>query len=297
MQSLSDIIATIQPTNVVGSQEISISELIIASETNQDRNALMWVGNKKLNLLKHITTGVIICPHVPEQIVEKCTYLIVDNPRWAFLSVLRKFFSGAEQQKGVSESAIIDSSASIGKDVFIGANVVIEKGCVVGDGSVIDHNTTIKAESKIGTHCKIGSNCVIGGVGFGYERSPSGKYVLIPHIGNVVIENQVEIGNNTCIDRAVMGSTVLRKNVKVDNLVHIAHGVDVGENSLVIANAMVAGSVKIGKNVWVAPSSSILNGKSVDDNAVIGLGAVVLRNVEAKQVIVGNPGKPLRKKA
>ena len=118
---------------------------------------------------------------------------------------------------------------------------------------------------------------------------------MIPHIGNVVLGNNVEIGNNSCIDRAVLGSTILHDNVKVDNLVHIAHGVVIGKNSLIIANAMVAGSATIGEHVWVAPSASILNKKSIANNAVIGMGAVVLKNVNEGETIIGNPGKPLNK--
>ncbi len=92
-------------------------------------------------------------------------------------------------------------------------------------------------------------------------KNEEGKYSIIPHMGNVVIKNQVEIGNNTCIDRAVLGSTIINENVKIDNLVHISHGVSLGANSLIIANTMIAGSSIIGENVWVSPSSSILNKK------------------------------------
>lgn len=110
-----------------------------------------------------------------------------------------------------------------------------------------------------------------------------------------MINDNVEIGNNTCVDKAVLGSTVLRENVKIDNLVHIAHGCDIGKNSLVIANSMIAGSVIIGENAWVAPSASILNKIKIGKNVVLGMGAVVIRNVEDNAVIIGNPGKTLNK--
>jgi UDP-3-O-[3-hydroxymyristoyl] glucosamine N-acyltransferase len=153
----------------------------------------------------------------------------------------------------------------------------------------------LKYGTKIHDNAKIGANCTIGGVGFGYELDEEKKYVLLPHLGNVVLKSFVEIGNNTCIDRAVMGSTILEENVKVDNLVHIAHGVVIGKNSLIIANSMIAGSTKIGENVWVAPSVSILNKKTISDNSYIGMGAVVIKDVKENETIVGNPGKALVK--
>jgi UDP-3-O-[3-hydroxymyristoyl] glucosamine N-acyltransferase len=133
-------------------------------------------------------------------------------------------------------------------------------------------------------------------VGFGYEKDEDGHYQVIPHIGGVLIEENVEIGNNTCIDRAVLGNTILKKNCKIDNLVHIAHGVIVGENSLVIAHAMVGGSTVIGDNVWVAPNAALINKITIGDNATIGLGAVVVKNVGENDTVIGNPAKPMIKK-
>jgi UDP-3-O-[3-hydroxymyristoyl] glucosamine N-acyltransferase len=118
---------------------------------------------------------------------------------------------------------------------------------------------------------------------------------LIPHIGNVVIEEGVEIGNCTCIDKAVLGSTILRKNCKIDNLVHIAHGVEIGENALIIAHAMVAGSVHVGKNSWIAPGALIINQVSVGENTTVGLGAVVIKDVADNQTVVGNPARNILK--
>ena len=118
----------------------------------------------------------------------------------------------------------------------------------------------------------------------------------MPHIGNVHLKENVEIGNNVCIDRAVMGSTLLSENVKVDNLVHIAHGVQIGKNSLIIANSMIAGSVVIGDNVWVSPSASIRQKLIVENDALVGMGAVVVKNVTESSVVAGNPAKLFPKK-
>lgn len=131
-------------------------------------------------------------------------------------------------------------------------------------------------------------------MGFGYEKNEQGDYEVLPHIGNVIIKDNVEIGNNNCIDRAVLGSTILHKNVKVDNLVHIAHGVVIDENSLIIAHAMIGGSTEIGKNVWVSPGALIINKLKVEDNSLIGMGAVVVRKVDKNTVVAGNPAKYLK---
>jgi UDP-3-O-[3-hydroxymyristoyl] glucosamine N-acyltransferase len=145
--------------------------------------------------------------------------------------------------------------------------------------------------THVGDDVIIGCNNTIGGTGFGYEKNEAGNYTVMPHLGNVVIHNKVEIGNNTCIDRAVIGSTIIGENVKIDNLVHIAHGVVIGKNSLIIANAMIGGSTVIGENCWVAPSASIINKGQIGDQATVGMGAVVTKPVEKDATVAGNPAR------
>jgi UDP-3-O-[3-hydroxymyristoyl] glucosamine N-acyltransferase LpxD len=168
---------------------------------------------------------------------------------------------------------------------------VIEKDCTIGTRSKIGHNTVLLRGTQVGDDVIIGCNNTIGGTGFGYEKDDEGNYTIMPHLGNVVIHNKVEIGNNTCIDRAVIGSTIIGENVKIDNLVHIAHGVVIGKNSLIIANAMIGGSTVIGENCWVAPSASVINKGQVADNATVGMGAVVTKPVEKNSTVAGNPAR------
>lgn len=293
MIQLSDIIKAIQPETVMGNHDKVVVNALQLDASNSREDVLMWVSAKFKDRLKDIKHGVIICGELPEEYIsDGCTYLVTSNPRLAFQTVLTNFFM-PKRSIGISSTASIAENVQLGKDIFIGNNVTIEEDCTVGDRTSIDHNTVIRKGTIIGSDVIIGANTTIGGVGFGYEKDETGQYVFIPHIGNVVIEDNVEIGNNTCIDRAVLGSTILRKNVKVDNLVHIAHGVKVGENSLVIANAMVAGSVEIGKNTWVAPSSSIINGKKVGDNVTIGLSAVVVKDVRDNETVIGSPAEEI----
>ena len=288
-----EIAAALSDARLVGSPMQEVRRVISLPETNEDPSLLFWCTERNWDKLRTINRGVVLCSNtLPDvYLVPGRVHILVPNPRMAFQEILSKFFSEPCEIEGVSPTAVIHSTAKIHPSAMLGANVVIERDVTIGKDCVIGHNTVLKRRSHLGEHVVIGANCTIGGVGFGYEKDSSGKYALLPHIGNVVVEDFVEIGNNTAVDRAVIGSTILRKNSKIDNLVHIAHGVEVGENSLVIANAMVAGSVVIGKNVWVAPSASVLNQKTIGDRAVIGMGAVVLKDVEEGSTVVGNPAR------
>ncbi|MFH2142252.1 MAG: DapH/DapD/GlmU-related protein [Bacteroidota bacterium] len=293
---VNQILKRIEFIEFIGNKKSEIHRMIELDPKNSDLNVIFWCSDKNLNKLKFVNAGsVIVSNRVDKSVFKKsCNYIIVDNPRNTFREILEKFFIEKPEFK-ICNSASVHKNVKLGKNVFIGENVVVEEDVEIGNNVIIQHNTVIFKNTKIGDYVVIGANNTIGGVGFGYEKDKNGDFQLIPHIGNVIIKDNVEIGNNTCIDKAVLGSTILYENVKVDNLVHIAHGVKVGKNSVVIANAMVAGSVEIGENSWIAPSVSILNQKKVGANALIGIGAVVLKDVEQGDVVVGNPGKVIKK--
>jgi UDP-3-O-[3-hydroxymyristoyl] glucosamine N-acyltransferase len=291
------ILDKIPALECIGNRDRVIERIVGAQAEEILGSDLVWISEKNTSMVYRLRNGSIICSNKIDRSTlnaTACTYIIVENPRLYFLQVA-KFFFMDRVIAFISPKSEIDPSVKIGKEVTIRAGVVIEANCVIGDLTQIDSNTVIKKGTKIGDRVKIGANNTIGGDGFGYEMNTDRQFEFIPHLGNVVIEDDVEIGNNTTIDRAVLGSTLLRKNCKIDNLVHIAHGVEIGENSLIIANAMIAGSCVIGQNVWVAPSASILNKLSVANNVTIGMGAVVLKNVSEGSVIVGNPGKDIRR--
>lgn len=280
---------------------IEITGVLSIDDVRFDEQAIGWCSDKNKLLLLGLKAGnVIVSREVYAELREQLTQLNlvpVEKPRSAFLKVLQEFFAEKKPLGSIHPTASIDPSVRLDPDtVSIGANVVIEKGSVLGKRVVIGANTVIHSGTQIGDDCTLGCNNTIGGVGFGYELNEENEYELMPHIGNVVLKNKVEIGNNVCIDRAVMGSTLLEENVKVDNLVHIAHGVKIGKNSLIIANAMIAGSVEIGENVWVSPSVSVRQKLRIEDKALVGLGSVVVKNVAADTVVAGNPAKPFEKK-
>ena len=140
-----------------------------------------------------------------------------------------------------------------------------------------------------GLFLTVGANSTIGSEGFGYSGNEK-----MPHIGKVVMGDCVDIGANCCIDRGCLDNTIIGDNVKVDNLVHIAHSVKIGENTKIAAHTMIAGSVTIGKNVWIGPSVSIINGVTIGDDAYIGIGTNIISDVPAGETWVGNPGRKLR---
>lgn len=298
-----DILEKINHAEFVGDNTRTIREAKSITDNSFNESCIGWISDKNIDLISQLNAGtVVVSKHGHTQIQSgkfssEMNLIVVENPRKAFSKILSEFFAKKHNYGSICSSAIIHKSVSIDlQTVSIGSNVVIEENCVIGAFVTIDHNTVVKSDTKISDYVSIGSNCTIGGVGFGYEPNEDGSYEAIPHIGNVVLSNHVEIGNNVCIDRAVMGSTFLSKNVKVDNLVHIAHGVQIGENSLIIANAMIAGSVNIGRNCWVAPSSSIIQKATIGDNSTVGIGSVVLKNVEDNSTVVGVPAKKLDKK-
>ncbi len=217
----------------------------------------------------------------------KATLVRVDNAYEAVAKLLQLYQSMQEKRVGISSLAFIDPSAKIGKDCYIGPFVAIAEGVEIGDGVVLHPHVTIGKNAKVGScteiysnaviyhDCKVGSNCilhagsVIGADGFGFAPTSEG-YDKIPQIGIVTIEDNVEIGANTCIDRSTMGSTIVHKGVKLDNLVQIAHNVEVGANTVMSAQVGVAGSAKVGEWCMFGGQVGIAGHLKVGDRTHLG---------------------------
>lgn len=196
----------------------------------------------------------------------------------------------AFQEQAIHPRARVDPSARLGHGVVLGADVEIGPDCVICPNTVIHHTT-------IGARTVIGSNCSIGGDGYGYEIDEElGEIVKFPHFGHVYIGNDVEISDNVCVDRGSLRDTLIEDEVKVDNLVHIAHNCVIQRGAFVIAHAMLGGSSTVGAYAWVAPSTALINGGELGRCAMTGLGAVVLKPVAANTIAVGVPAKPLRER-
>ena len=257
--------------------------------------SVMWLSDTSLeknrNAIQSEIGLLVLTEKSYEALSEKPrNILIVEQPRETFQQILSAFFE-KKWTPLVEKTAIVHPSVEIPTTCYIGNFVVIEEGVVVGENCFIGHHSVIHANTIMGKGVTIGTHNTIGGAGFGYAQNESGAYSQFTHLGNVVLEDNVTIHNNTCIDRAVIGSTVISEGAKIDNLVHIAHGVIIGKQTLVIANSMIAGSTKIGDNCWIAPSASVLNKLHVGDGSTVGMGAVVLKDVSTHSVVFGNPAK------
>lgn len=216
--------------------------------------------------------------------------ILSDNARLDFMKVVERFFC-SPRPIGIHNSVVIASSAVLASDVSIGPLSTIGEHVEIGAGTVVHAGVHIYSRVQIGRNVIIHSGAVIGADGFGYERNGDGKLVKFPHVGGVVIEDDVEIGANACIDRGALTDTRLCRGVKVDNLVHIAHNVTIGKDTCVIAQAMVGGSVQIGEKVWIGPCVSIVDRVSVGSNTRLGLGAVVTRDVPEGVLMAGYPAR------
>lgn len=226
------------------------------------------------------------------------TLIRVDDPYAAFTMILTHYVAAMNNKTGIEQPSFVGENSTMGEGLYLGAFAYIGKNCrigenvkiypnsYVGDNVVIGDGTVIYAGVKIYTHCEVGKNCiihsgtVIGSDGFGFAPQPDGTYAKIPQTGNVVIEDNVEIGANSAIDRATMGSTRIRKGAKLDNLVQIAHNAEVGENTVIAGQSGVAGSTKLGKNVVVGGQVGFAGHIEIANGTKIGAQSGILSTIK-----------------
>ncbi|MFU8786936.1 MAG: UDP-3-O-(3-hydroxymyristoyl)glucosamine N-acyltransferase [Candidatus Izemoplasmataceae bacterium] len=193
---------------------------------------------------------------------------------------------------GVNIHAIVSNSAQISETSIIAAGAYIGNNVRIGEHSRIYPNSTILDDTIIGNNVIIGSGSVIGGEGFGYyQEKKSGSIKHVPHIGRVVIEDDVHIGSNVSIDRSTMDQTLISAGTKINNNVHIAHNVKIGQNCLIMAGASISGSSNIGNNVVINPQAAISKHITVGNDAEIGMNSTVIREVSPNTRVVGSPAK------
>lgn len=280
---------------IVGRKELSIEGFCSLKKPRP--NSILWIKDVvaydeiETDALKHCI--VVAKQPIPIKTSE-ITFLITENPKAVFFAILHHFW-GEKKSCGIAKTAIVESTrvapdVSIGHHCYVGPDVVIESG------TLIEHNVSIIGPVMIGEKCIIHSGTVIGTDGFGYYENKECLHEKVEHFGGVIIGDNVEIGANACIDRGTIDNTVIEKNSKIDNLVHIAHNVQVGPNSLIIAGAVICGSAQLGENSYIAPGGIVRNQILVGDNGFVGLGAVVTENVNKNMIVVGVPAKPYKQR-
>lgn len=265
-------------------------------------------GQKYASKLASSDATALICPPEMKSMPHNAALLLHESPRLAFTLLMQRWFHVEPQWDGVHASAIVDPTAQISSAVSLGANCVIGRqakigervkifpGVVLGDEAVIGDDSIIHANVTIYKGCKIGkkvilhSGVVIGGDGFGFEPNlKAGRHEKIPHLGHVVIEDEVEIGANSTVDRAVFGQTRIGRGTKIDNLVQIAHNVEIGQGCLIAAQCGLAGSVKIGNFVVLAGQVGVVGHVTIGDQVEVGGQSAVTRSVLAGTKILGSP--------
>ena len=301
MKFTAEQIAGMLEGTVEGNSSAEVSGLSKIEEGKA--GTLTFLANPKY--ISHIySTGASIAivsnDFVAEQALpETLTLIRVADAYGSFAKLLEAYSQFKRPRPGIHASAVIDSTVVIGENVHIGAGVVLEAGVSIGNNSVImaqsylgEHVkigdfTTIHPGVKIYSECVVGANCtlhagvIIGADGFGFAPQADNRYAKVPQIGNVVIEDRVEIGANTAIDRATLGSTIIREGVKLDNLIQIAHNVEIGKNTVIAALTGIAGSTKIGENVMIGGQVGIAGHLTIANGVKIaaqtGISASVLK--------------------
>jgi UDP-3-O-[3-hydroxymyristoyl] glucosamine N-acyltransferase len=300
---------------VVGDSAAKVGEL--AKIENGSEGSICFLSNPKYESYLYTTKASVVIvsnDFTPAQPIN-CTLIKVKDPYSAFSLLLEKYNEALNQDKteiGITQPCSIHPTAKIGKNVFIGAFCSIEENVVIGDNcriytqiyigadTKIGDDTTIYAgvkiynRSVIGSRVTIHSNAVIGSDGFGFAPQADGTYNKIAQIGNVVIEDDVEIGANTTIDRATMGSTFIRKGAKLDNLIQIAHNVDVGAHAVVAAQSGISGSTKLGENSVIGGQVGIAGHLILGKGTQVGAQAGINFNTEENKQWHGSPAQPLK---
>lgn len=256
---------------------------------------LVWVrsfSEERLEMLEKGRPSLVICDR-ETSIRTTVPSISSDNPKVDFVRVMNEFFR-SEERYFIDHSARVSPSAVLGVDVSIGAFARIGPEVEIGDGTVVKSGVCIVGETKIGKNCMIKPNTVIGEQGFNFVEH-EGRIIHFPHVGRVVIEDDVWIGSCSTVELGTLGETRIRRGVKVDDLVQIGHNADIGERTGVAANSVVCGSV-IGENCRLAPNCVINEKLRIGKNVTVGLGAVVIRDVEDGVTVAGVPAKPLKGK-
>jgi UDP-3-O-[3-hydroxymyristoyl] glucosamine N-acyltransferase len=293
---------------IEGDPEKKVSSVSKIEEGRE--GSLSFLANPKYEKYIYETASSIVLVNKSFQPDKKinATLIRVENAYEAFARLLDLYQQSTPKKEGTNSLASIHQTASIGEHVYIGEFTCVSQNASIGNGTKIYPQVYVGENVKIGENsiiypgvkiyhdCLIGSNCiihsgvVIGSDGFGFAPQEGSEYKKIPQIGNVIIEDDVELGSNVTIDRATMGSTIIHKGVKLDNLIQVAHNVEIGENTVIAAQAGISGSTKVGKNCLIAGQAGLVGHLNIADGVIIGAQAGIGHDLKTKgEIVVGSP--------
>ncbi|MFO8147823.1 MAG: UDP-3-O-(3-hydroxymyristoyl)glucosamine N-acyltransferase [Bacteroidota bacterium] len=300
-------IAEILEGTVEGNPDTEVSKL--AKIEDAPEGSLTFLSNPKYNSYISSTSASVTIVKEDFHFEEKIstTLIRVKDPYKAFSTLLEYYNQVKLNKSGIEEPNFISDSAEYGENIYLGAftylgknvkignDVKIYPNCYIGDNVSIGDNTVIFAgvkvysETVIGNECVLHGGVVIGADGFGFNPNDKGEYSKVPQIGNVIIEDKVDIGAGTTIDRATLGSTIIRKGVKLDNQIQIAHNVEIGENTAIAAQTGIAGSTKIGKNCLIGGQVGIAGHLTIGDRVKVQAQSGIGKNILDDEMIQGSP--------
>jgi len=303
-------IAGLLQGTVEGDENITVSSLSKIEEGK--KGSLSFLSNPiYTNFIYETDASIVILNtdlELDKTVKNSCTLIRVQNSYESFAKLLEIYSQSREKKRGIEQPCFISTSAKYGNDCYIGAfaylgenvrmgnNVKIFPHCYIGDNVTLGDNCILYSGVKVYHDCVIGNDCtihassVVGSDGFGFAPNAENNYKKIQHIGNVIIEDFVEIGSNTSIDRATIGSTIIRKGVKLDNLIQIAHNVEVGENTVMAGGVFIAGSTIIGKNVMIGGQAGVIGHLKIADGVKIAGQSGVGSNIEKEgEIVQGSP--------
>lgn len=277
---------------------------------------LAFIGNPKYEKYVYDTQASIVLVGLgfePKEEVKSATLIKVLHPYLNFCQILDKYFNPNVHPKGIDQYTKVADDVELHHDIYLGSFSVIEKGakighgvkiypncyiganCEIGDGTVLYSGVKIMPECKVGKNGIIHSNSVIGSDGFGHAPMPDGTFAKIPQVGNVIVEDDVEIGASCTIDRATMGSTIIRKGVKLDNLIQVAHNVEIGANTVIAAQTGISGSTKLGENCMIGGQVGFVGHVNIAKGTRIGAQSGIPKAiVEENQDLMGSPALPIK---
>lgn len=296
-------IAALVDGEIVGDQKRVVESANSLDRANSDQ--ISFLDNPKfVDIARHSDAGILVCSHAIDGF--DATQILVSNPRIAFAKILRNYFAAKPSPQGIHPRAYVDESATIGTQpdiapmatvgsrarigdrVRLSPGVVIGDDCVLGDDVTLHANVSIREGCVLGNRVEIHDGTVIGSDGFGYVQN-QGRNEKVPQLGIVVVEDDVEIGANTTIDRAAFGETRIGANAKIDNLVQIAHNVHIGTSTIIISQVGISGSTKIGSHCMLGGQAGIIGHINITDRVMVGGQSGVTKDVKKSGIISGSP--------